>query len=100
MADKNIKVQPLGRRVLVKPDEIEEKTSGGLVLPPSSTSDQKSETGQIVKLGEGESKGKKITFDLKVGDRVYFKKYSPDEVEVEGEKYFIIDVDDILAIIK
>jgi len=97
---KDIKIKPLGKKVLVKPDKLEEKTAGGLVLPPSSTEGEKPETGVIIKLGEGTIKGKKITFDVKVGDRVYFKKYSPDEIEVDSEKYFILDSDDILAILE
>ncbi len=97
---KDLKIQPLGKRVLVQPDEIEEKTAGGLVLPPSSTDDKKPETGVVVKLGEGKFKGKAISFDVKIGDRIYFKKYSPEEIELSGEKYLLLDSDDILAIIK
>jgi len=97
---KDIKIKPLDKKVLVKPDKLEEKTAGGLVLPPSSTEGEKPETGVIIKLGEGTIKGKKITFNVKVGDRVYFKKYSPDEIEVDSEKYFILDSDDILAILE
>jgi len=97
---KSIKIQPLGKRVLVKPDEFEETTSGGLVLPPSASEDQKPETGVIMKLGEGKEEGKDIEFNVKVGDRVYFKKYSPDEILLDEEKYFLMDVDDILAVIK
>lgn len=92
-------MRPLGNRVLVTPDKIEEKTAGGLVLPPSTTDDKKSETGIVVKLGVGKIKGKEITFDVKVGDRVYFKKYSPEELELDGEKYLLLDVADILAVI-
>lgn len=98
MAD--IKIQPLGKRVLVKADEIETKTTGGLVLPPSANTDQKPETGKIVKLGKGKYKGKDVTFEVAVGDRVYFKKYSPDEVEIDNVKYLLLDEEDILAIIK
>ncbi len=97
---KDIKIKPLGKKVLVKPDKVEEKTAGGLVLPPSSTEGEKPETGVVIKLGEGTVKGKKVTFDVKVGDRIYFKKYSPDEIEVDSEKYFILDSDDILAILE
>lgn len=97
---KEIKIMPLGNRVLVTPDKIDEKTSGGLVLPPSSTEDQKPETGKIVKLGVGKVEGKDVSFDIKVGDRVYFKKYSPDELEVDGERYLLLEVGDILAVIK
>ena len=98
---KNIKLQPLGKRILVKPTQVEEKTSGGLVIPPTSGDEKRPETGEVVKLGIGkDKKGKEINFEMKVGDKVYFKQYSPEEVEIEGEKYLIIDIDDVLAIIK
>ncbi len=97
---KNPQIQPIGNRVLIQPDEVEEKTAGGLVLPPSSNDDKKPETGVIVKLGKGKSKGKEVSFDVAVGDRVYFKKYSPEEIEIENERYLLLDTEDILAIIK
>lgn len=97
---KSIKVQPLGKRVLVKPDDIEETTSGGLVLPPSASEDQKPETGVVVKLGEGKEDGKDISFDLSEGDRVYFKKYSPDEILIGEDQYFLLNIEDVLAVIK
>jgi chaperonin GroES len=97
---KNIKIQPLGNRVLVKPDEVEEKTTGGLVLPPSASEDQKPETGTVVKLGKGKVDGKEVSFEISVGDRIYFKKYSPDEILIDGDKYLLLDGEDILAIIK
>lgn len=97
---KDIKIIPIGSRVLVSPDKVDEKTTGGLILPPTSTEDQKPETGIIVKLGEGKVKGKQMEFNVKVGDRVYFKKYSPDELEIDGERFLLLDAGDILAVIK
>ncbi len=97
---KTIKLEPLGKRVLIQPDKIEETTKGGLVLPPSASEDQKPETGTVVKLGKGKEEGKDIQFEVSVGDRVYFKKYSPDEVKIDEEVYLLIDTEDILAIIK
>ncbi|HNW33198.1 MAG TPA: co-chaperone GroES [Candidatus Dojkabacteria bacterium] len=97
---KDIKITPIGSRVLVSPDKVDEKTTGGLILPPTSTEDQKPETGIIVKLGEGKVKGKQMEFNVKVGDRVYFKKYSPDELEIDGERFLLLDAGDILAVIK
>lgn len=97
---KEIKIQPLGKRVLVKPDVVETKTAGGLVLPPNANEDKKPETGTVVKLGKGNVKGKEISFDVSVGDRIYFKKYAPEEIEVDNEKYLLLDVEDIFAIIK
>ncbi|NLD25159.1 co-chaperone GroES [Candidatus Dojkabacteria bacterium] len=97
---KDIKITPIGSRVLVSPDKVDEKTTGGLILPPTSTEDQKPETGIIVKLGEGKVKGKQMEFNVKVGDRVYFKKYSPDELEIDGERFLLLDAGDVLAVIK
>lgn len=100
MAD-TIKIQPLGQRVLVTPDEAEEMTRGGLIVPAGANEESKPASGKVVKLGEGKGEdGKAVSFDVKVGDRVFFKKYSPDEVEVDGEKYLLISSEDILAVIK
>ena len=97
---KDIKVQPLGTKVLISPMKVEEKTTGGLIVPPTASADSKPETGIVVKLGDGlNAKGEKMHFSIKVGDKVFFKSYSPDEVEVEGEKYFLVENSDILAII-
>lgn len=93
---KDVKLQPLGKRVVVMPDEIEETTSGGLIIPPTAQEDKKPEVGVVVKLGTG---GKNFTFSVKVGDKVFFKKYSPDELDVDGTTYYIIDEEDILAVV-
>lgn len=98
MSEKS-QIQPLGKRVLVEPEEAEQVTAGGLVLPPSANDDKRPATGTVLKLGIGKDDGKDITFDVKVGDKIYFKKYSPEEIELEGKKYLLLDVDDILAII-
>lgn len=94
------KIQPLGKRVLVQPEEIQQVTKGGLVLPPSANDDKRPATGTVLTLGIGKRKGEDIKFDVKVGDKIYFKKYSPEEIEIEGKKYLLLDVDDILAILK
>lgn len=97
---KEVKVQPLGTKVLVAPEQMEEKTSGGLIVPPSASEDQKPEIGVVVKLGDGlNAKGEKMHFNVKVGDKVFFKSYSPDEIEINGEKYFLVENSDILAVI-
>ncbi len=98
---KDINIQPLGNRVLVKPQEIEEKTPGGLVIPPSASDEKKPSFGTVIKLGKGKDKeGKVLKFDVKVGDLIYFKKYSPEEIEVNEEEVYILDAEDILAIAK
>jgi chaperonin GroES len=89
------KITPIGKRILVKPEEIEEKTKAGLYIPPTANEDKKSSSGKVIKLGTAE----KSKFAMKVGDRVYFKKYSPEELTVDGEKYLVIETSDVIAII-
>lgn len=91
----DVKITPLGKRILVKPSEIEEKTSGGLYIPPTASEDKKATSGVVVKLGTAD----KDKFSMKVGDTVLFKKYSPEEISYDNEKYLIVELDDVMAII-
>lgn len=98
---KEIMLQPLGNRVLIKPEEVQEKTPGGLVIPPNASDEKKPSFGEILKLGKGkDSKGNLLKFDVKIGDMVYFKKYSPEELEINGDTYYILDTEDIIAVAK
>ncbi len=93
------KIKPIGSKILIAPQKVEEKTKGGLIVPPTASEGEKPELGVVVKLGTGvNEKGEKINFSVKEGDTVFFKKYSPDEIEVDGEKYFVVDNMDILAV--
>jgi len=89
-----VKLQPLGKRVLIEPMEPEEKTAGGLIIP-ATAAEKKSSQGKVVKLGLTKKEHK---FQIKVGDMVFFKKYAPEEVEIEGVKYMLVDEADILAV--
>jgi chaperonin GroES len=95
------KLQPLGKRVAIKPQEVQEKTPGGLVIPPSATDERKPAYGEVIKLGIGkDSKGNALKFNVKVGDKVFFKKYSPEEIELDNETYLIVDTQDLIAVVK
>lgn len=93
------KIKPIGPNILVKPLAQEEKTESGIVLP-DTVDKEKPQRGEVVKVGTGiVDDGKKLQFNVKEGDVVIFKKYSPDEIEVDGEDYLIMTEGDILAII-
>ncbi len=96
MAKVNLK--PLGGNILVKP--VTEKSVSGIVLP-DTVDREKPQKGEVIAVGTGKltDDGKKLAFNVKVGDVILFKKYSPDEVEVDGEDYLIMDEDAILAIL-
>ncbi len=94
-----MKLKPLGDKVVVKPEEAEEQTKAGIVLP--DTAKEKPQRGKVVAVGSGKIiEGKKVPLDVAEGDVVLFKKYGPDEVKINGEEYYILEEADILAIIK
>jgi len=93
-------VKPLHDRVIVKREDEEEKTKGGIIIP--DTAKEKPVEGKIVAIGEGklQDDGKRLTLDVKEGDRILFGKYAGTEITFEGEEYLIMREEDIIAIIK
>ena len=93
-----VKIKPLNDYVLVKPIKDEPKTASGIITAP--TSKEKPWKGEVLAVWDGKvsSEGKKIPVEnVKVWDIVYFTKYSPEELEVDWEKLFLVRVDNILA---
>ena len=94
------KITPLGRRVLVKRVESEEKTSGGIYLP--DTAKEKPQEAEVLALGIGkddEGKDVKDLFTVKTGNKVLISKYGGTEVKVDGVDCLIINETDILGIL-
>lgn len=91
--------KPLGDRLLVKPNESEEKTKSGIVLPDSAK--EKPQEGLVISTGEGarDDKGARIAMDVKVGDTVLYSKYAGTEVKIDGKEHLIIRENDVLAVI-
>lgn len=93
------KVKPLGDKILVKPLEAELKSKGGIVLPESAQ--EKPQEGKVLAVGDGKwIEGKKVPLDVKVGQKVLFTKYAPNEITIDGEELFILEEKDILAIVE
>ena len=99
MASK-LKLKPLGGRVIVEPNEQEDITAGGIILP--ETAKEKPQEGKILASGPGErdEDGKRIAMEVKVGDKVLYAKYSGTEVKVDGKKLLILRESDILAVVE
>ncbi len=99
MANKAIKLKPLGDRLVIKPAGREETTKSGIVLP--DTAKEKPQRGTIVAAGEGrrDDDGKRIELDVKVGDEVLFAKYAGTEFKMEDEDLLILSEKDVLAVI-
>ncbi len=95
-----MKLIPLEDRVVVKPQEAESKTPGGIVLP--DTAKEKPLIGKVIAVGPGklDDDGKRIPMSVKKNDTVLFGKYSGSEVELDGEDYKILHESEILGIIE
>lgn len=96
-----VKIQPIGGNILVEALSDESKTASGIVLP-DTVDKEKPQKGKVIAVGTGKiaEDGKKIPFNVKIGDTIIFKKYSPDEVEIDNKEYLIMSEEDILAIVK
>jgi chaperonin GroES len=95
-----LNIKPLGDRILVEPAEEKETKKGGIIIP--DTAKEKPQEGIVRVLGTGKTdeNGKKIAFELKVGDRVLISKYGGTEIKLDGKEYKILNTDDILAVIE
>jgi len=94
-----IKLKPLGDRVVIQPAAAEEKTAGGIILP--DTVKEKPVEGTVVAVGPGKvaDDGKMIKMEVKVGDKVLYGKYSGTEVTINREDYLIMRESDIFGIL-
>ena len=92
-------LNPLGDRIVVKPqDEEESRTAGGLVIP--DTAKEKPQLGEVLAVGPGEFRdGERVPVDVSVGDVVFYSKYGGTDVKHDGEDYLILSSRDVLAIL-
>ena len=95
---KEVKIKPLGDRIIVKPIE-RETMKGGIIIP--DTAKEKPMEGEVLAVGAGklDDKGARIPMDVKPGDRVLYGKYSGTEVKLDDETYLIIHRDEVLGIL-
>ena len=93
-------IRPLHDRVVVRREEEELKSAGGIVLPDSAK--EKPIRGEVVAVGNGKilDSGEVRGLDLKVGDHVLFGKYSGTDVKVDNEELLIMREDDVIAVIE
>lgn len=93
-------IRPLHDRLVVRRKEEERTTAGGIVIPDSAT--EKPSTGEVIAVGKGKitDSGEVRALDVKLGDIVYFGKYSGTELKVDGEELLIMREDDIIAVVE
>ena len=88
-----MKVKPLGDRVLIKIEAMEEKTASGIFIP--QTAQEKTQTGVVVAVGDD-----KDAIKVKLKDKVMYDKYAGTSVKIDGEENLLLKMSDILAVIE
>lgn len=96
-----MQIKPLRDHVVIEPMPQEEVSKGGIVLPDTA-SKERPEQGKVVAVGAGKTleNGQKLAPQVKVGDKVLFTKYGPNEVKVDGKEYLVCKEEDILAVLE
>lgn len=103
MAKTQINVEPLGDRVLIRREEIDTKSPGGIIIPDTAQK-EKSKRGVVIAVGPGRygEEGDLIPMTVKAGSKVFFNSGWDNEVKIgdDDEEYFLVRESDVLAIIK
>ena len=96
----NVKIKPIGERVLVVHVEEKEQVRGGIIIPDSAK--EKPQEGEVVAVGKGKrlEDGKVVPLDVQVGDRILFGKYSGSDIKLDGDEYMIMREDEVLGVIE
>jgi chaperonin GroES len=95
-----VRLQPLGERLVIQREQSESKTAGGIVLPDSAK--EKPARGTVIAIGTGKllDDGTRSKSQLKAGDRVLFTSYAGENVEIDDVEYLLMREDDILAVVE
>ena len=96
----SINIQPLGDRIVIRRDESEDTTAGGIVLPDAAK--DKPARGRVVSVGDGKllDDGSRGDMQVKAGDRVLFTSYAGETIELGDDEYLLMSEDNILAVIE
>ena len=94
-------LKPLGDHVIIKPLSEEETTKSGIILP-DTVDKEKPEKGEVLAVGPGKilDNGQRAEMSVKVGNKIIFKKYSPDEIKVGDDEVLVIKEEDVIAVIE
>ncbi|MDH4128601.1 MAG: co-chaperone GroES [Spirochaetota bacterium] len=84
-------IKPLGNRVLLKVLLQDEKSAGGIYIPP--TAQEKTQEGIVLAVGSSDE----IT--VKVKDRVIYDKYAGTQIKIDGQEHLIVKMEDVIAVV-
>ena len=87
-------IDPIGTKIVVQVEEVSNKTASGIIIPDSSK--EKPSVGEIKFINEDT----KDEFGVDVGTKVVFGKYSGTELELDGQSYLIVEMDELFGILR
>lgn len=93
-----MKLQPIGKRIVIKKVEAETTTQSGIVLPESAQ--EKPQYAEVVAVSEDVINDEEIKSELKVGDKVIYSQYAGTNVKLEGDEFIVIKYEDVLAVVE
>lgn len=93
-----MKLQPIGKRIVIKKVEAEKTTSSGIVLPQSAQ--EAPQYAEVVAISEDVTNDEEVKSVLEVGDKVIYSQYSGTEVKLDDEDFIVIKYEDILAVVR
>jgi chaperonin GroES len=96
-----MKLKPLADHIVVKVSKEDKTTKFGIVLP-DTVDKEKQETGEVIAVGPGKllDNGNRAPMDVKVGDKVLFKKYALDEFKLDEQEFGTLQLSDVIAIVE
>ena len=83
-----VSLNPVGPRVVAQQEEAQSKTASGIYLPDSAQ--EKPKVANVISVGAG-------TRIVKKGDRIVYKEYAATEIKIDGERFLVINEEDVLA---
>lgn len=91
------RLEPLNDRIVIKPLHQEQVLSSGIVIPDSAR--EKPQQGEVVAVGPGkrEEDGTRIPLDIAMGDRILYKKYTGQEIQIDDEDLIVLEEREVLA---
>lgn len=89
-----LKGKVLPGKVLLKPQEAEEKTASGIIIPDSAK--EKPQRGEVILVGAAKKDEPMV---VGAGDTVFYGKYSGTEIAIDGEDYLLLSQQDVLYIL-
>lgn len=92
--------RPIRDRILVKPEDTDNVTASGIVIPDNAA--EKPLKGKVLAVGTGKvtEDGNIVPLVIKEGDTVLYGKYAGQTVKIDDVEHLIMKEDDIMAIVQ